>query len=79
MMNDPIADLLTRVRNGYMARLQVVEVPYSMMRESILRILKKNNYIVEYTLDSATRIFTVTLQDIRKTKYIPSFRRISKP
>lgn len=79
MINDPIADLLTRIRNGYMSRLHSVEVPFSRMRESILRILKKNGYIVDYTLDTAKRLFTVTLQDVRKTKYIPSFRRISTP
>jgi small subunit ribosomal protein S8 len=79
MITDPIADLLTRIRNGYMSRLHSVEVPFSLMRESILRILKKNGYIVEFTLDADKRLFTVELQDVRKTKYIPSFRRISRP
>lgn len=79
MINDPIADLLTRIRNGYMSRLHSVEVPFSGMRENILRILKKNGYVADYTLDTAKRLFTVVLQDVRKTKYIPSFRRISRP
>ena len=49
------------------------------MKEEILRILKKNQYIVEYSQSDDKRSFTVTLQDVRKTKYVPSFRRISRP
>ncbi len=79
MIIDPIADLLTRIRNGYHARLHTVEVPFSWMKEEILRILKKNQYIVEYSQSDDKRSFTVTLQDVRKTKYVPSFRRISRP
>ena len=41
MTHDPIADLLTRIRNGYMARLHEVAVPCSNMKAEILRILKK--------------------------------------
>ncbi len=49
------------------------------MKEEILRILKKNGYIVDYTAQSETHSFSVLLQDVRKSKYIPSFRRISRP
>jgi small subunit ribosomal protein S8 len=79
MIIDPIADLLTRIRNGYLSRLATIEAPYSKMKAEILRILKKNNYIVDFALSSDKRSFTITLQDVRKTKYVPSFRRISKP
>jgi small subunit ribosomal protein S8 len=79
MIIDPIADLLTRIRNGYLARLATIEAPYSKMKAEILRILKKNNYIVDFSLSDDQRIFTITLQDVRKTKYLPSFRRISRP
>jgi small subunit ribosomal protein S8 len=79
MIHDPIADLLTRIRNGYLARLHEVEVPYSKMKDEILRILKKNGYIVDYTPVVAEHIFRVKLQDVRKSKYVPSFRRISRP
>lgn len=79
MIHDPIADLLTRIRNGYLSRLHEVAVPYSKLKGEILRILKKNGYIVEFTLSEDNRTFTVALQDVRKTKYIPSFRRISRP
>ena len=79
MTHDSIADLLTRIRNGYLARLHEVTVPFSKMRGEILRILKKNGYIVDYKLAENNRSFSVQLEDVRKTKYIPSFRRISRP
>jgi len=79
MTHDSIADLLTRIRNGYLARLHEVSVPFSKMRGEILRILKKNGYIVDYALTEDQRSFTVELENVRKTKYIPSFRRISRP
>ena len=78
MTHDSIADLLTRLRNGYLARLHEVTVPFSKMRGEILRILKKNGYIVDYKLAEDSRSFSVHLEDVRKTKYIPSFRRISR-
>ncbi len=79
MINDPIADLLTRVRNGYLARLAVVSIPYSVLKEKIVSILQKNAYIVSYTVSEDKREIIVTLNDVRKTKYLPSFRRISRP
>ncbi len=79
MITDPIADLLTRIRNGYLSRLSTVEAPYSKLKAEILRILKKNEYIVDFETSEENRSFTITLQDVRKTKYVPSFRRISKP
>jgi small subunit ribosomal protein S8 len=79
MTHDPIADLLTRIRNGYLARLHEVAVPYSKLKAEILRILKKNGYIVDFVESEDKRSFVVSLQDVRLTKYIPSFRRISRP
>ncbi len=79
MITDPIADLLTRIRNGYLSRLARVEAPYSKLKAEILRILKKNEYIVDFETSEDNRTFTITLQDVRKTKYVPSFRRISRP
>lgn len=79
MTHDSIADLLTRIRNGYLARLHEVTIPFSKIRGEILRILKKNGYIVDYKLAEDNRSFSVQLEDVRKTKYIPSFRRISRP
>lgn len=79
MIIDPISDLLSRIRNGYLSRLSSVDVPYSRMKGEILRILKKNEYIVSYEENSEKRMFHIELQNVRKTKYIPSFRRVSRP
>ena len=81
-MMDPIADLLTRIRNAYLARNESVVVPYSRLKTDILHILKKNKYIVDYTVDesdNAKKNISVSLNNVRKTLYIPTFRRISRP
>ena len=79
---DPIADLLTRIRNAYLARNESVVVPYSRLKTDILHILKKNKYIVDYTVDESDRAkknISIDLNNVRKTLYIPTFRRISRP
>lgn len=82
MIIDPIGDLLTRIRNAYMARIIEVSIPYSKIKSDILKILKKNKYIVDFEIVEETKVkktLKVTLNDIRITKYIPTLKRISKP
>ena len=79
MINDPIADMLTRIRNGYLSRLANVEVPYSAIKVELLRVMKKNGYVVSYATSEDSRTITVELNDVRVTKYVPSFRRVSRP
>jgi len=82
MIIDPIADLLTRIRNGYNARLTEVSIPFSRIKSDILKVLKKNNYILSYEeaeLSPGKKTLVVQLHDVRTTKYIPTFKRISKP
>lgn len=79
MYNDPIADMLSRIRNGYLSRLAKIEVPYSVLKVELLRVFKKNNYIANYTISEDKRSVVVELNDVRVTKYVPSFRKISKP
>ncbi|MDD2487508.1 MAG: 30S ribosomal protein S8 [Candidatus Gracilibacteria bacterium] len=82
MIYDPIADLLTRIRNGYLARLDSISLPHSIIKEQILRILKKNGHVVSYEvsdLGNGKKDIVVALNDVRMTKYIPTFKRISKP
>jgi small subunit ribosomal protein S8 len=50
MIIDPIGDLLTRIRNAYMARIIEVKAPYSRLKSDILKILKKNKYIVDFEI-----------------------------
>jgi len=82
MIIDPIGDLLTRIRNAYMARIKNIEVPYSKIKSDILKILKKNKYILDYKileLEKNKKNLSIVLNDLRVTKYVPTFKRISKP
>ena len=81
MIIDPIGDLLTRVRNAYMARLEEMTVPYSKIKSDILRILKKNKYIIDFDTveENGFKSIKVTLNNLKITKYLPNFKRISKP
>ncbi|MBW7954640.1 30S ribosomal protein S8 [Candidatus Gracilibacteria bacterium] len=82
MIIDPIGDLLTRLRNAYMARILEVSSPYSKLKSDLLKILQKNKYIVSFEeIDEGDnkKSLLVKLNDVRLTKYIPTFKRISKP
>jgi len=82
MIIDPIADLLTRIRNAYLARIKEVKAPFSWLREDILKVLKKNKYILDYKIeesDGNKKTILISLNDVRITKYVPTFKRISRP
>ena len=53
-MTDPIADYLTRVRNAYLAKHKIVEIPASKMKMEITRILHEKGYILSYKLVEGT-------------------------
>ncbi len=82
MIIDPIGDLLTRIRNAYMARIVEFKVPYSAIKANILKVLKKNKYIAGFEIIEEERnkkSLQIILNDVRETKYVPTFKRISKP
>ena len=82
MIIDPIGDLLTRIRNAYMARIIEVKLPYSKLKADIAKILKKNKYIVAFEIideGNNKKSISLTLNDVRATKYVPTMSRISKP
>lgn len=82
MIIDPIGDLLTRIRNAYMARIEDLKIPYSTIKSDILKILKKNKYILEYEVSEEPnnkKVLNVKLNNVWVTKYVPSMKRISKP
>ncbi|MGE4443812.1 MAG: 30S ribosomal protein S8 [Candidatus Altimarinota bacterium] len=82
MIIDPIGDLLTRLRNAYLARILEVKSPYSKLKSDLLKILKKNKYIVDFEeVDEGNnkKALLIKLNDVRQTKYVPTFKRISKP
>ena len=60
-MTDPIADYLTRVRNAYLAKHKIVEIPASKMKMEITRILHEKGYILSYKLVEGTPYKTIKI------------------
>lgn len=80
-MTDPIADMLTRIRNGQKARKVSVAMPASKEKEAIAAVLKDEGYIMDFSTsgEGATRALTVDLKYFEGTPVIESVRRVSKP
>lgn len=81
MMTDPIADMLTRIRNGLQARHASVVVPASKEKEEIAKILKNEGFITDYKVEGdVKKEMTVTLKyGPNNEKVITGIKRISKP
>ena len=82
VINDPIADMLTRIRNGLIARHDAVTIPASNMKKSIAKILLDEGYIksVDYIDDGLQGQIKVTLKYVAgKESVIKGLKRISKP
>lgn len=82
VMTDPIADFLTRIRNGNMVMHETVEVPGSKIKLSIADIMKEEGYIkdYEYIEDGKQGIIRIYLKyGPNKEKVITGIKRISKP
>ncbi|MDD3852576.1 MAG: 30S ribosomal protein S8 [Syntrophomonadaceae bacterium] len=82
VMTDPIADFLTRIRNGNMVMHETVEVPSSKVKLSIADIMKQEGYIKEYEYieDDKQGVIRVYLKyGSNKQKVITGIKRISKP
>lgn len=79
-MNDPISDLLTRIRNASRALLPAIELPHSKMKESLVRILKQEGYVIDYTVDGAPlKSLKVKLKYQGRKGVIEGIRRVSSP
>ena len=81
IMTDPIADMLTRIRNGVQARHEIVEVPANKEKVEIARILKEEGFITDYTVaGELKKVITITLKyGPNNEKVINGIKRISKP
>ncbi len=79
---DPIADMLTRIRNAIMAEKKNVDVPLSKIKMEIAKILKREGYISEFKIDKSTlpQLMTIDLKyHSPKNNVIEGIKRISKP
>jgi len=82
MLTDPIADMLTRLRNGNVARLEKVDVPASRMKLEIAKILKEEGYIKGYKVlkDKKQGILRISLKyGPNNERVITGLKRVSKP
>ena len=82
VMSDPIADMLTRIRNANMVRHEKLEVPASNMKREIAEILKREGFVrdVEYVEDSKQGIIRIFLKyGQNNERVITGLKRISKP
>ena len=81
IMTDPIADILTRIRNAVQARHDVVEVPANKEKIEIAKILKEEGFITDYKVEGEVKkTITITLKyGPNNEKVINGLRRISKP
>ena len=80
-MTDPIADMLTRVRNAIMARHTRVLIPASKMKIAIAAVLKEEGYIRDYDViqEGPQGTLRVTLKYVDKRPVLTQLKRVSKP
>ena len=79
-MNDPISDMLTRIRNANRALLPNVEVPHSKLKESIAGILKKEGYIADFNVEGKLpKAIKLKLKYQGKKSVIEGLSRVSTP
>lgn len=80
VMTDPIADMLTRIRNANQAKLPVVKMGASKVKVEIAKILKEEGYIQEFKISGdIKKELTIKLKFKGKTPVISGLKRISKP
>ena len=81
-MTDPIADMLTRIRNACGSKHRRVDIPVSKMKTEIARILKENNYIQDYSTlmaDDGHQVLRVRLKYAGGQSVIRQLQRVSSP
>ena len=81
MVTDPIADMLTRIRNAQLARHRRVDMPTSKLKVELARLLKQNHYIHDYKVleDGAHPVLRLYLKYFQDKPVIRELRRVSKP
>ena len=80
-MTDPIADMLTRIRNAIAVRKSEINLPHSKVKEAVARLLKDNGFIRDVRVTDATigKTLTLTLRNDGENACITEIVRLSKP
>jgi len=82
MLTDPVADMLTRIRNGNQARQDAVTMPTSRVKADIARLLKEEGYIDDYRVDGGSTYDTLVVVlrfGENRERVISGLKRVSKP
>ena len=79
MISDPIGDMLTRIRNGYMAGNKTVAMPFSKSREAVVKVLVENQIVTDYQKDTKGLKKTLTVTLVQDRRRLVEIKRISKP
>lgn len=82
MHSDPIADLLTRIRNGVHARKQTVEIPMSKIKLDIVKILEQEGYLTGHEITTESKFPSLKIHikyDARRRPVLQKLMRVSKP
>ena len=82
MLTDPVADMLTRIRNANKAMHERVEMPTSRLKEEIARILKEEGYIRDFRVQKGESFDTLVVElkfGRNRERVISGLRRVSKP
>jgi len=80
-MTDPVADMLTRIRNGLSAQKQEVVMPSSKLKANLAKVLKDEGYITDYSVDSVDGkpVLKVALKYYQGKPVIEMLQRVSRP
>lgn len=81
-MNDPLSDMLTRIRNGQQAGKPVIEVPFSRLHENVCAVLKDEGFIREYKVEAREnnkKVLMIELKYAEGKGVIRVIDRVSKP
>lgn len=79
-MQDPLADMLTRVRNAQSAGLKTVSMPSASTKVSVARVLKEEGYITDYSVsDEAKPVLSIELKYFEDRPVIEEIKRLSRP
>lgn len=82
MNTDPIADMLTRIRNANMVSHETVEIPSSKLKIELAKLLKEEGYIIDYSMKEVGKfsfLVIVLKYDEKRKPVITNLKRISKP
>ena len=79
-MQDPISDMLTRLRNGSMSMQKQVSMPSSIMKASIAKVLKDEGYIDDFQIEGdVKKVLTIKMKYFNRHSVIEDLERVSKP